>query len=816
MMEAIRRDVKQAARSFARAPGFTITAVGTLAIGIAANTAIFSVVNTVLLKPFAYRDPGRIVMLQNTLRDLRFGSAAPVEFNWWRRESQSFGDISAYDFDVANWTDESSAPEQIPVMHVSAEFFRLCGVQPVLGRTFTDEEDLPHAPKTVVLAYAFWQRRFGGDPRVLGRRITLNGEGYQIIGALGSDLEHAQITERSTLSGAIEIHEPPAIYLPFQLEPESTSHAHYFNVAARLKQGVTLAAANQRLRASYQGYARQWPDDDGPGRSFAVQLLQDAITQGVRGSLLILMAAVALVLLIACANVANLLLARATGRRREMVVRAALGAGRARIVRQLLAETLMLSLAGATLGLTAGYAAVRAMLTLVPGGIPRIGAAGANVALDWRILGFTVGLAMAAAVVSGLAPALQSSRADLSSALNESDHRGGTGLKHNRARSLLVIIQIALSVVLLMGAALLIRSFFATRRVNPGFDPSRVLTMRVSLAGPRFRDPAAVTRVTHEGLRRIRLLPGVEAAATTCCVPLEDRWQVGFQVAGQPASPSSQGIAGLTLVSAGYFESFKISILRGRSFTERDEGGPPVVIVNQALAKQFWPHGDPLHEQIVFGGEHTRSQIIGVAADVRDDFLNRAARPIIYQPSVSGIISQAWVIRTRVPPMSLSAAVQEQLRQATGGLPVAQIRTMEETLARSTAAESFDTLVLTNFACTALLLAAIGIYGLVAYSVAQRTREIGIRLALGAAARDIRALIIFEGVRPIAAGLACGLAAALAFTRFLTSLLFGVKPWDPLVFLCVPLLLSGVAVLATWFPARRAARLDPIRALRGE
>jgi len=813
-MDGFLNDLKHSARMFLRTPGFTIAAIAALGLGIATNTAIFSVVNTVLLKPFAYRDPGRIVMFQNTFRDVRYGSAAPTEFNWWRQQNQMFQDISAYDFDVANWAGESF-PEQIPTMHTSADFFRLCGANAVQGRTFTAADDLPNAPKTVVLAYAFWQRHFGGDPMAIGRRMTLSGERYEIVGVVGPLLQDGQVAERSTLSGDIEIDEPPDVYLPFQLDPNSASHGHYFNVAGRLKPGVTLAAANAQLQASYQGYARKWPGDDFPGRGFGVQRLQDVIVGGVRNSLLILSGAVGLVLLIACANVANLLLARAAGRKREIAIRAAVGAGRGWIVRQLLTESVMLSLASGALGLAAGYAGIRAILSLIHGGIPRIGTGGMNVDVDWRVLGFTMGLSILTGILFGLVPALDSSRADLSTALKESSNRSGTGLRQNRMRALLVTAEMALAVVLLIGAALLIRSFLAIRQVNPGFDALNVLTMRMSLTGPEFAKAGSVSQVIHEGLRRIRALPGVEAAATTCCVPLEDRWQVGFQIAGRPEGTASQGIAGSTRVSAGYFETFQIPVLRGRIFTERDESGPPVVIINQAFAKRFWPNGDPLRDQIIMGNE-SRRQIIGVVGDVHDDFLNRDPRPILYEPSVNAGGSLAWAIRTRVAPLSWSSAIQKELREASGGVPVAQVRTMEETLSRSTAPENFRTLVLTIFGCSALLLAAIGIYGLMAYSVAQRTQEIGIRLALGAESSHIRKMVVFQGLRPALAGVVCGLAAAFGLTRLLVSFLYGVKAWDPVVFFVVPVILVGVALAAVWLPAMRAGRVDPIHALRYE
>ncbi|MBZ5577039.1 MAG: ABC transporter permease [Acidobacteriia bacterium] len=819
-MDAFLKDLKHSVRMFLRTPGFTIVVIAALALGIGTNTAIFSVVNTVLLKPLAFSDPERIVLFQNLFKGGRGGSASPNEYNFWRQQTRAFQDVSAYAFNVANLTGEA-APEQIQTTRASANFFRLCGADIIRGRTYTAEEDLPKAPKTAVLAYGFWQRRFGSDPQVIGKRITLSSESYEIIGVVGPNLK-------------IEIDRPPDVYVPFQLDPARDDNGHYFTVIGRLKPGVTLAAASAQLQAGYQEYKAAHPVPfDFPQIGFGVQPLQDALVGGVRNSLLILVGAVSFVLLIACANVANLLLARATGRKREIAIRAAVGAGRGRIVRQLLTESVMLSLAGGVLGLAAGYAGIRGILRVSPGNIPRIGLDGASVGLDWRVLAFTLGLSVVTGILFGLVPALQSSRADLNGTLKESSSRSGTGLRHNKTRAVLVTTEMALALVLLVGAALLIRTFVAIRQVHPGFDPHNVVTMRMSLTGPQFAHSAGVTQLVHDGLRRIRALPGVEVAASTCCVPLEGGFGLPFQIPGRPEGPTSKGGAGWTMVSAGYFETFQIPVLRGRTYTEQDDSGPPVVIINQALAKQFWPKGDPLSDRMIIGHgvgpafqQEPPRQIIGVVGDVRDGGLNRDPQPIMYVLSaqitdgenalVSQIVPWAWVIRTRVPPLSLSTAIQKELREASGGLPVANVRTMEETIARSTASQNFNMLVLTIFGCAALLLAAIGIYGLMAYSVAQRTQEIGIRLALGAGSGSVRNMVVFQGLRLAGAGVAIGLAAAFGLTRLIASLLFGVKAWDPLVFVAVPVILIGVALVAVWLPALRASRVDPIHALRYE
>ncbi|HXA64260.1 MAG TPA: ABC transporter permease [Bryobacteraceae bacterium] len=820
-MDAFLKDLKHSCRMFLKAPGFSIVVIAALALGIGTNTAIFSVVNTVLLKPLAFPDPERIVLFQNLFKQGgRGGTASPNEYNFWRQQTQAFQDVSAYAFNVANLTGDS-APEQIQTTRASANFFRLCGADVIRGRTYTADEDLPKAPKTAVLAYGFWRRRFGSDPQVIGKPITLSGELYEIIGVVGPNLK-------------IEIDQPPDVYVPFQLDPTADDNGHYFTVIGRLKPGVTLAVASAQLQAGYQEYHRTHAlPFDFPQIGFGVQPLQEAIVGGVRSLLLILVGAVSFVLLIACANVANLLLARATARKREIAIRAAVGAGRGRIVRQLLTESVLLSLAGGIVGLAAGYAGIRAILSVSPGNIPRIGLEGASVSLDWRVLAFTLGLSIVTGILFGLVPALQSSRADLNSTLKESSNRSGTGLRHNKTRALLVITEMALALVLLIGAALLIRTFVAIRQVNPGFDARGVLTMRMSLTGPQFEKTAGVTQLVHEGVRRISALPGVEVAGFTCCVPLEGGFGLPFEIPGRPAGPASKGGAGWTMVSAGYFETFKIPVLRGRTYREQDDNGPPVVIINQALAKQFWPKGDPLDDRMIIGrgvgpafqGEQPR-QIIGVVGDARDGGLNRDPRPNMYvlpaqitdgeNALVSQVIPWAWVIRTRVAPLSLSSAIQRELREASGGLPVATIRTMEETVSRSTASQNFNMLVLTIFGGAALLLAAIGIYGLMAYSVAQRTQEIGIRLALGAGSGSVRNMVVFQALRLAIVGVVIGLAAAFGLTRLIASLLFGVKAWDPIVFCVVPAVLIGVALVSVWLPAIRASLVDPIHALRYE
>ena len=481
-----------------------------------------------------------------------------------------------------------------------------------------------------------------------------------------------------------------------------------------------------------------------------------------------------------------------------------------------------------------GVIAVRGLLAINPGNIPRIGENGSAVALDWRVLAFTAVVSIVTGILFGLIPAFQAARTDLSSTLKESSGRTGTGFRQNKARSILVITEMTLAIVLLIGAALLIRTFLALRTVNPGFDPHNVLTLQMSLTGPRFEKTAGVAQVVKTGVERLEALPGVVAAGTTCCIPLEGGFGLPLIIVGRPLTNGpAHGGAGWETVSSRFFDIFKIPILRGRSFTVRDDAASaPVVIINQALARQFWPKGDPLRDRLIIGKgvgpefDDPPRQIVGVVGDMRDGGLNRDPRPAMYIPEAQvpdGVTALnnrigpiVWIVRTQTNPHSLSSAVQNELRKATGGLPVARVRSMDEVVVQSTARQDFNMLLLTIFGCSALLLAAIGIYGLMAYSVEQRTQELGIRMALGAQAGDVRNIVIFQGMRLALIGVVVGTAAAVGLMRLIADLLYGVKPWDPLVFVTVPIVLSVVALFAVWLPARRATRIDPLDALRYE
>jgi putative ABC transport system permease protein len=818
-MRDVWNDVKHALHLFIKSPGFTIAAVSALALGIGANTAIFTVVNAVLLKPLSYPDADRIVEFLLTSPDGNGAIASIPKFQNWQQQTNVFKDVAAYDFAGPGFNITDDRPEQVHGIHVSESYFRVFGAPVLLGRTFTPQEDSPNGGKVVVLSYGLWQRKFGGNLKVIGSSLSLGREPYTIIGVLGKEFQTDPEAE---------------LWVPFQFQPNSTNQGHFFQAAAMLKPGVTLQQANAQMKLAFAQFRRQFPDSVTAQDGFAVEPLRDSIVSDVRSSLLVLLGAVGLVLLIACANVANLLLVRATGRKREFAIRSALGASRARIVRQLLTESVMLAVTGGVLGLILGYAGVRALLAVSPAGLPRIGENGTDVGVDWRVLGFALAVSAVTGIIFGLFPAISASRTDLNSSLKESSNRSGTGFRQGKARAVLVISEVSLALVLLVGSALLIRTFVALRAVNPGFDSHHVLTMEMSLTGEHFEKTVNVAQMVLDGRNRLNALPGVEASASACCLPLEGGFGLPFIIVGRPLGKERQtGGAGWSNVSPGYFETFKIPIVRGRAFNDHDgTGAPGVVLINQAMAKQYWPKGDPLGQQLIIGKgvgpefEEPARQIVGIVGDIHDGGLNRDPRPLMIIPQAqvtdgitklnAGLGAIAWLVRAHGDPRQLTSQITEQLRQASGGFPVARVRLMDEVVARSTARESFNMLLLTIFGGVALVLAAIGIYGLMAYSVEQRRQEMGIRMALGADRATIRKLVVWHGMRLALVGVVLGIGAAFGLTRFLASFLFGVKSWDPMVFISVPIVLSLVALLAVWLPATRASKLNPMQALRVE
>lgn len=819
-LEPIWRDIRFAVRSLLKAPGFTVIAILVIAIGIGANTAVFSVINTVLLKPLTYPDPQSLVHLIHNSDGGSFNVANVPKFNIWQQQTGIFQKVAAYDTGGAglNLTGNDQ-PEQVQGVHVSADYFAILGAPVIAGRTFTAAEDSPHGGNVVVLSYGLWKRRFGGNRAIVGNTIQLNGRPYLVVGVIGREF----VSDN-----------PVDLWLPFQFDLTSTDQAHYFGVIARLKPSVTVPMANAQLKLATDQYRATYPGTLGPNTSFAVVLWQELMVRDTRSSLYVLLGTVGLVLLIACANVANLLLIRATARKRELATRSALGAGRWHIIRQLLTESLVVSLSGGLLGLILGFAGVRFLLAINPGSIPRIGEDGSAVTVDLKVLLFTLAVSLLTGILFGLVPAITASRKNLAAVLNESSNRAGVGFRSGKVRSVLVISEMALALVLVIGATLLIRTFMKLQSVDPGFDTHNVLTMAMSISGDRFLKTAGVAQVIRDGSERINAVPGVTASAAACCLPLQGGFGLPFNIVGRAnGNNPNTGGAGYFPVSWSYFDTFKVPVLRGRSFTEQDNGSAPgVVIINEAMAKQFWPKGDPLNDRLEIGagmgpvfGEPPR-QVIGVVGDTRDGGLNQDPGPTMFIPvsqmpdKVTELNSRIaplwWIVRTRTEPHTLTAAVSAAVREATGGLPVAHIRTMDEIVVLTTSRERFNMLLLTCFGASALLMAAIGIYGLMAYSVQQRTQELGVRMALGAQASNIRNMVIRQGMLLAGIGLVIGIAGAFWLTKFLTGFLFGVTKWDPLAFILMPVFLCAVALLAVWLPARRATRVDPMSALRFE
>jgi len=807
----LRTDIRHSLQMFLKSPGFTIAAVSALALGIGANTAIFSVVNTVLIKPLTYPNADRMVDFPAQVSGLANSLHSIPEFHFFERQAKIFQQLAAYDNAGPGFNLTGGRPEQVHGIHVTEGYFSVYGAPVALGRTFTPQEDAPHGGKVVVLSYGLWQRRFGGDPAIVGKSLSLGNEPYTIVGVIGRDF----------------VADPQAdLWLPFQFEPASTDQNLFFEVTGLLQPGIGVAQANAGLAAASPEYHRQFPDMDWRGQ-FSVGPLRDSIIGDARNSLLTMLGAVALVLLISCANVANLLLVRATGRRREFAIRAAIGAGRGRIVRQLLTESVLLSVAGGALGLVIGFAGVRALLAVSPAGLPRIGEDGSAIGIDWRVLAFTLGVSLGTGILFGLFPALAASHSDLTTALKENGNRAGTGFRQGKARSLLVVSEVSLALVLLIGAALLVRTFIALHEVGPGFDAHNVLTMEMSLNGQRYQSTAGIAQLLHDGRDRLRALPGVELAAACFWLPIDVEDGTGFQIVGRPARKDGYGSQWMS-VTPGYLSLFKIPVLRGRDFTENDKAGAPsVVLINEALAAKYWPNEDPIGQHIRDGNEVGGVEtIVGIVADSHNSGLARPADPMMmipiaqvtdsYNAAYANIQPLFWVVRTRGDPHLAIPAVTEQLRIASAGFPVGHIRTMDEVMGRSTARQSFNMLLLTIFGAVAVVLAAIGIYGLMAYSVEQRTQEMGIRMALGADRARIRRLVVWHGMRLALFGVVVGVAAALGLTRLIASFLFGVKPWDPAVFIAAPVVLAAVALVAVWLPAARAAKLDPMQALRAE
>lgn len=823
------QDVRYGARILRRAPGFTAVAVLTLALGIGANTAIFSVINFVLLRPLGFPDPNHILQLMLFSPAWAPGKSATAlsvpEFNVLNQQRTVFDEIAAYDSPRGVNLNEIDPPEQVRATRVSAGYFRLFGANLVLGRAFSAQEDQPGGPSVAVISESFRNRRFRSvDP--IGKGLSLGGGLYTIVGVL---------------DGSFAADGAPDLFLPLQADPASTNPAHSLRAAAHLKAGVSLAQAKAQLHLGHQEFLRKFPNWSSSAvrsEGFTAEPLLETIVADTRRPLLVLSAAVGLVLLIACANVANLLMARATVRKRELALRAALGASRPRIVCQLLIESMLLSIGGGIAGLIFGRFGLVLFMAIRPDAIPRMDKA---VTLDSTALAFTFALTIATALLFGMIPAFSGAAHINDENLILGGQRVGNSGRQTKGRSLLVVAEIALALVLLTGAGLLIRTFWALRTVDPGFDAHNVLTMEMSLSGTRFETPAMLGALVRNAERRIESIPGVIAAAATFSLPLEGQLGGPISVEGHPNDVYG---ANKGLVSRRYFDVFRIPLRAGRLFSEwDDENSTAVGIVNEAMAQGRnggmrwssvfpWRDRGPVGERVTMGKsmgppfEDRTRLIIGVASEVRDAGLNRHPLPMLYMPisqmtapytrMTSRGLPLRWVVRTQAEPHRLRNAIEGELRAASGGLPVAHVRTMEEVVSKSTARDRFNMTLLCAFASIALLLGAVGVYGLMAYMVQHRTKEIGVRIALGARPQDVRWMVVIEGMRLAVVGILLGVPAALALTPMMRSLLFGVEARDPVVIASTAAVLICAALAATYVPAFRATRVDPVTALRWE
>ena len=820
-MEDLWRDFRFAVRALGKTPGFTIIAILVVAVGIGVNTAVFSVIDAVLLKPLTYPHPDELVSLVNTSPRGNFNGATIQRFKLWQQQTSIFQQVAAYDFGAAGMNiTGGDHPQQVEGVHVSAEYFAMFGAPVIAGRTFTAAEDNPHGGHVTVLSYGLWKRRYGGDPNIVGRSIQIDGEPYLVVGVIGPGF----VTDT-----------PTDLWVPYQLDLTSKDMVTFFTVAARLKPDVTIAQADAQLRLVADLFRRLYGKNSLPGGGgFAVESLQQEMIGNTGSRLLVLWGAVGFVLLIACANVANLLLARAAARKREFATRAALGAGRGQIIRQLLVESLTLSLTGGLIGLALGFVGVRLLLRANPGDIPRIGQHGAAITLDLKILLFTLGISILTGLIFGLFPAISASRANLATALNENGSHTSTGVRSGRLRSALVIAEMALTVVLVIGAALLVRTFMKLEAVDPGFAMHNVMTLSMSVSGHRFQTTAPLAEVIRDGTERLRAVPGVADVGVSNCLPMGSGFGMTFDVVGRPKGNSPvTGGAGFCSISYSYFSTLKIPLLRGRALTQQDDAAAPgVVVINEAMARRYWPHSDPLRDRIRIGpgagpafAEGSR-QVVGIVGNTHDHGPEVEPNPMMYIPLAqmpdletalnSKVAPLWWFVRSRGDPHTLVTPISTALREASGGLPVAHIRTMADLEAANIARQRLNMLLLLVFGLAGLLMAAIGVYGVMSYSVQQRTHELGVRMALGARALDLRNMVIRQGMTLTLTGVLIGCGGAIWLTHFLASFLFEVRPLDPFSFLATPLVLTVVALFSIWAPAVRATRVDPMTALRVE
>jgi putative ABC transport system permease protein len=803
MFSSLLRDLRYASRNLWRNPGFTAVSILALALGIGANSAIYTVVNSVLLQPLQFPEAKQLVVVRE--RNLKLGfpqfSLSPGNYVGFRDQNRSFSGIAASTRGGMNLSD-GGEPERLRGVRVTGNFFEVLGRQPSMGRVFSAKEMELGSHRVAILSHALWQRRFGGGADALGKTLRLNGELFTVVGVMPTDFQFPGNTE---------------IWTPLAMSTANWEQrgGHYLGAVGRLKPGVTIASANADLNAIAARAEQQFPRSNS-GWDTTLQDLQDAAVGSVRPAMLTLSAAVGFVLLIACVNIANLLLSRSAARKREIAVRASLGAGRWRLIRQLLTESVLLAAMGATVGLGLAWAGVRALVTVSPNILPRA----SEIALDWKAVGFTAAIAILTGLLFGIAPALHMVRTDLIAALREGARGNAIGFRRNRLRSFLVTGEVALALILLCGAGLLMRSFYRLQSMDPGFDPHGVLTFRTNLPAAKYTNDQQRTAFYQRALDRLRALPGVTTAGAGQIFPLSgDDYILSFEQVGKPPlPPGNSRSAAYYSITPGYFQALRIPIKAGRDFNAHDDAaGTPVAIISEGMARQYYANENPIGQRIQMGNGSKPSEIVGIVGDVRDQQLEALGRPAVYQSAAQVPFGTMYFgVRSAADAAALIPAIRTAMRELDSELPLDAVGTVDALVATSLAQRRFAMLLMAIFAGIALALAMIGIYGVISYAVTQATQEIGIRMALGAQPGDVLGMVFrYAGVL-LGAGLLIGLGGAFAAGKLIATQLYDVKPTDPVTFAAVAAALLVTGAVASAVPAIRATRVDPLIALRDE